>query len=73
VVWCARKIPQASLVHHPLIEREMEEIFENKIANILKSIYRIALPFSQSVVIIVYCYCVKFQSHRANSLAGVIF
>jgi len=51
----------------------MEEIFENKIANILKSIYRIALPFSQSVVIIVYCYCVKFQSHRANSLAGVIF
>jgi hypothetical protein len=44
---CARKIPQALPVHHPLIAGEMEEIFENKIANILKSIYCIALPFSQ--------------------------
>ena len=54
VVGCARKIPLATPVHHSLIVGEMEEIFENKIANILKIIYWIALPFSQCVLITVY-------------------
>ena len=69
VVWCARKIPQASPIHHPLIADEMVEIFENLIANIFKSINWIALPFSQCVLIIVYYKCVN----RANRLARVIF
>jgi hypothetical protein len=51
VVGCARKIPQATPVHHSLIVGEMEEIFENKIAKI---IYWIALPFSQCVLVTVY-------------------
>ena len=73
VVWCARKIPQASPVHHLLIAWEMVEIFENLIANIFKSINWIALPFLRCVLIIVYYKCVKFQYHRANRLARVIF
>jgi hypothetical protein len=73
VVWCARKIPQASPIHHPLIAGEMVEIFENLIANIFTSINWIALSFSQCVPIIVYYKCVKFQCQRANRLARVIF
>ena len=52
---------------------EREEIFENKMANILISIYWITLPFSQCVLIAVYYQGVKFQYHRVNSLARVIF
>jgi hypothetical protein len=54
VVWCARKIPQASPVHHPLIAGEVVEILENLIANIFKGIDWIALFFSQCVLITIY-------------------